>query len=719
MSRQQSVLQNLIIVLQVFLVFFCFADLSGLPSWFLYAGKFHPVVLHLPIALTLLLIPVSFIIKKYPENTELKGYADILIHYNALLATLTAIVGCLLAANGGYEKEALSDHKWFGVAIALISHALIYVNKLNIQFSIWSGMIISTSLITIIGSHFGGALTHGEDFLAFSTEKPNAVIIPSFTENTTIVQGAIQPVINAKCISCHNDQKAKGGLNMKDINNMLKGGKTGALWVAGDPDKSLMIERMLLDLDDKNHMPPKGKAQLSSVEIAIFKEWIKAGASPKVRYHALADQDTLKKLITKLIESLPKAEAIKEYHFEPASGKTIEKLNNPFRHIYAFANNSPALVVEFYLKEKYTPASLKELKEISNQIVQLNMAGMPVEDDAFDIISSFANLEKLNLNATSIKGKGIEKLASCKQLEQVSVANTTLGYDEISSLASIPSIKKLFVWKTGLKPEELEALKNKFKKIQWNTGYVPDKNELLKLTAPIPGDVEKQIFGPDDFITFKHPMPGVQIRYTTDGSNPDSTTSTLYTGPFHPSGLMRVRAIAVAPGWLTSDTTDNSYFQRGIRPDSAHLWHEPDPKYKSQGAFSLIDELKGNPSNLGINWIGIKESSFKSGFYFKEQTSFKEVIISTVEFIDQYVFPPKQIIVRGGDSPKSLSVISTLTPEQPSKNRSRHIIPFHINIDKKKYKYVEIEAIPVGKLPNWHPGRGDKGWVFVDEVFFY
>jgi hypothetical protein len=25
--------------------------------------------------------------------------------------------------------------------------------------------------------------------------------------------------------------------------------------------------------------------------------------------------------------------------------------------------------------------------------------------------------------------------------------------------------------------------------------------------------------------------------------------------------------------------------------------------------------------------------------------------------------------------------------------------------------------VPVSKLPAWHPGKGDKGWVFTDEVF--
>jgi hypothetical protein len=66
-----------------------------------------------------------------------------------------------------------------------------------------------------------------------------------------------------------------------------------------------------------------------------------------------------------------------------------------------------------------------------------------------------------------------------------------------------------------------------------------------------------------------------------------------------------------------------------------------------------------------------------------------------------------------------MKVLGTITPEQPKENRRNRLVPFVVPIEKFKYKYIEIEAIPVGKMPAWHRGKGDKGWVFVDELFFY
>lgn len=45
---------------------------------------------------------------------------------------------------------------------------------------------------------------------------------------------------------------------------------------------ALMSHRMSLPLSDKQHMPPKGKTQLTEKEIVIIEKWLSLGASPKL-----------------------------------------------------------------------------------------------------------------------------------------------------------------------------------------------------------------------------------------------------------------------------------------------------------------------------------------------------------------------------------------------------------------------------------------------------
>lgn len=720
MSRHLFAVSSLLIVLQVFLLLFCFLDLSELPPYVLFAGKFHPVVLHLPITLIMLLVPFSIYLQRRTDNEELSGIFDLVLHYIALVSTLTAIAGFLLAAEGGYNQDALRFHKWLGVSVAFSTHVLVYIKKAFVKNTmVWNTAMLTTLIIMVAGSHYGGNLTHGEGFFTFKQEIKSTKTIAEFTAKTTVFDGAVQPVIAAKCMECHNDQKTKGGLNMKNLASMLKGGKSGSMWVSGDPDKSLMIERMLLDMEDKKHMPPKGKAQLSTAEILLFKEWIKAGANPTKTYHSLEVTDTLKTIIASMINAAPAEKANKTYSFSAASASAIEQLNSPFRRILPLASNSPALSVKFYLKEKYDLNMLKECKSISEQVVEVNLSNMPADDKAIEVLSSFENIERINLNGTAISGKNLGLLKSNKHLEQVSLASTAVGYAMLDALGTIPSLKKVFLWNTSITEPEMASISKKFPKIQWDLGYIPDKNELLKLTPPRLLDADKRIYAPGELIAFKPQMSGVQIRYTTDGSNPDSLTSTLYTKPFPVVGMMKLRAISVSPGWKTSDTSDNTFFLKGFKPDSIRMINEPDKQYKGQGALTLTDLVKGSSGNLNVNWLGYRDNSFKIGAYFSKGEDIQQILLSTVESVEGYVMPAKKIIIKAGDSPTSLKLLKTIVPEQPKEKRRKHLIPFVIPVDKKQYRYIEIEAFPVNVLPKWHPGKGDKGWVFVDEVFFY
>lgn len=87
----------------------------------------------------------------------------------------------------------------------------------------------------------------------------------------------IQPVLETRCLECHNPNKVKGKLLMDTVANMLKGGDTGPGLVAGKPDDSELIKRVILEKGHDDIMPPKGDP-LSAQEIANLKQWIAEGA---------------------------------------------------------------------------------------------------------------------------------------------------------------------------------------------------------------------------------------------------------------------------------------------------------------------------------------------------------------------------------------------------------------------------------------------------------
>ena len=83
----------------------------------------------------------------------------------------------------------------------------------------------------------------------------------------------VEPIFQKNCSGCHG-AAATAGLRVDSYATLMKGGDSGAVIIAGDPDKSLLIEAVRQTGDLK--MPKGGK--LRPEEVATLEAWVKAGA---------------------------------------------------------------------------------------------------------------------------------------------------------------------------------------------------------------------------------------------------------------------------------------------------------------------------------------------------------------------------------------------------------------------------------------------------------
>jgi mono/diheme cytochrome c family protein len=89
----------------------------------------------------------------------------------------------------------------------------------------------------------------------------------------------IKPLLKGRCYACHGALKQEGELRLDTVVAMRKGGESGSAVVAGQPDKSLILERVI-SKDETEAMPPKHEGErLSSDQVASLTEWIREGAN--------------------------------------------------------------------------------------------------------------------------------------------------------------------------------------------------------------------------------------------------------------------------------------------------------------------------------------------------------------------------------------------------------------------------------------------------------
>ena len=714
MQKWKRILFNAGFALNCFLVFLLiFEGKLSVPPLLRSFGRMHPLLLHFPIVLVLLCIGWEFIAGfRKPVSNEEKEVGDWLLLLASFTAVISSLMGLFLSKEEGYTQDILAWHKWGGVFISFLSLAWYSYRNLIRKHKILFATTGSLGLvIVIVTGHLGANITHGENFVLAPITKeattPNVLF-----EDAFVYANMVQPILKAKCLSCHNESKAKGELVMEPMAALLKGGKNGVLWDSTQPDLGLMLNRIHLPLDNKKHMPPSGKSQLTPDEISVLYHWIKSGSSFTSKVAGLPENDTLRVIAASTFNTIE----TDNYAFSPADENKVKRLSNNYRLVVPLAHQSPALRVEFFGATQFKPEQLTELLAIKEQIVSLNLNKMPVTDAALSTIAQFSNLRILNLSFTDVKGNGLSALAPLKELMQLSLSGTGVRVENLKALSSLPKLTKLFIWSTPAQEENLQAIRQQFKKTSFETGFTGD-SIIIKLNPP-QVENENQLIQQDEPLKLKHLVKGVTIRFTADGSDPDSLQSPIYKGDFLINKSMTVKARAYKPNWISSEVSEMTFYKIGYKIDSIRLLRPaPDAPYTTISASILGDEKKGDLKPRSGKWIGFRGIPMQAILYFDTVRSISHIAVSTLVDIGSYIMPPRVIEIWGGNSPNQLRLLDKIFPEQPTKAAPAYIKGYDLKFKPVKVKYMKLVVTPVSPLPSWHPGKGDKGWVFVDEVF--
>jgi len=715
MERLSRVVLNLIFCIQVFLLFLLFAENRiDLPAWLQVAGRMHPLVLHLPIGAIVFLV-VLMLVQKDNDKVVTHHVIHIGLLLTSLSASAAALFGFFLSLQSDYGPEVLARHKISGVLLSFLCYAALLLHNAAKKKSIFFGIGILSCLVLVFTGHTGAVLTHGDNFLLAPISKSKIVLT---ADNASVYKYAVEPILERKCFTCHNESKAKGGLIMTSVDKFKAGGENGKPWVEGDPSASRMIKAFYLPLSEEAHMPPDGKPQLTRIEIAALKAWIKSGADFEKKLSQFDDGDSLKSMVAAIVAAQPPPPVEEQYTFEAASEYVVKNLNTPFRTVLPLYQNSPALQVDFFVRKSFEKKALDELSVIKDQLVVLNLSKMPVEDKDLSTIKLFVNLEYLNLNFSAIKGDGLAELGGLKNLKSIALAGTAIGAGSLGYILSLPNLRDVFVWSTKISDTQLDSLSTLYPKVSIINSQFNDES-ILKLSKPIL-DNEGVVQSNAD-IRLKHPMPGVAIRYTLDGSEPDTLKGLVYDHPLKFSETTVIKARACKESWYCSGVYEVTCFVAGLNPTQVELLTQPDPRYRGQGQASLVDRRKGVPDVLQEpSWLGYRNEPFVAGISFAGQTAtVKQIVLSYGKNIGAFCFPPEEVEVWAGENKNELRLIKRLKPDQPAGNEPQGVRALFIPLEPASYSYYKVVAKPVAKLPAWHNGKGQKGWVFIDEIFVY
>lgn len=698
----------------IFLLFMvAFERFIEVPSWLAVIGRMHPMFLHFPIVLLL----ISFFTVWIPVTKDGENeWLGLLRLVAALSAVIAAIMGMLLSLEDGRAGETLQLHKWGGILTAVFGFLFNACYPWIRRRALLAKSFTVMATIAIIGTgHWGAGLTHGEDFVLAPIRSNEQRLVPP--EEAVIFADVIQPILQRKCVNCHGGSSIKGELLMKDAEGVLTGGKTGPLFIPGQPDASLIIKRIHLPLEDKKRMPPPTKPQLTETEAALLYAWIKAGAVTNEKLFSLPEKDSFRVLATAYLSPADNEAEAPVYAFEAADEEKVASLNNNYRVIVPLGKGSPALSVNFYGRNVYNSKSFEEILPLKKQIVELNLSRLPVKDEDIKVIQQLENLRKLNLNYTDVTAKGAEQLAGLQHLRELTLSGTHITSAAIEKLLSSSSISSLYIWDTKkIDSNQVKSLKEKFTKVYIESGFADNGNEVIALSPPVIA-TPAGVFDNSIQLEMKHPFKGVEIRYTMDGSEPDSLNSPVYTAPVTIDSNITIIARAFKPGWYGSKAVQSSFIQRGVTPDSIILATNADPKYAPVNTSVLLDGQLGDFANYANGeWFGYQKNEAAYYLLFKNPVTVKSVLLSMMQNLGGHIFPPVKIEVWGGMNKDDLKRLGRITRPVPAKSERSRLIQDRVSFTPASVQCIKLVVEPVKSLPAWHDAKGNPGWVFVSEI---
>lgn len=472
----------------------------GAEQWLEFYARLHPVLLHVPIGLTVAAITLELVAAFSPAARGARRWVYGLL---AISAVLAASSGWLLGGGDDDSGELVREHRWFGVGAAALAVVVASLDLFGRSRRAGTARCLLALLCAgVIGTagHHGGMITHGRTFLSaaappwlapYLTEAPSPAVptreVPApsdplpasrsagaeatssaagdiAAEDTvaldtaaattaavdTLIQSAnpdgaghgdlelLVTTFRERCFECHNEDKSKGGMRLDELSGWEDGVDRES------PDDSELLYRVRLPRDDVEAMPPKGKA-LDEAAIKALQRWIDDGA-PTEELEGLLGEAA--EVVEEQAASMDQLRRITGARIEAIAADLLvpadrQRLEVTWRH----ADAPP------------TVAQLQALGPVADRVVDLDLARSDVGDAAVRALPALPGLERLHLEGSAVTDAAAPLIVErAPGLRYLNLHSTGLTGAAAAPLGGLRELRRLVLFGTDVDGAAADAL---------------------------------------------------------------------------------------------------------------------------------------------------------------------------------------------------------------------------------------------------------------------
>jgi uncharacterized membrane protein/mono/diheme cytochrome c family protein len=445
-----------------------------------FIGRFHPLAVHLPIALVLL-VGVLECAGLFRSGKHLQAGAGFVLALAAAGALVAVFLGWMLGRSGGYEGGLVTRHMWGGISLAAVLLLCCAIRG-------WNAKLYGVGLFATVGlmawtSDQGGRLTHGEGFLtehmpgglrsllgvaplvkkrvAANTAVPAtpnlsaANVSAPTAASVAFFASRVAPIFDDKCVQCHGPEKKKGKLRLDTFDYVMHGGKDGVVVKPGDAKNSELYRRITLPRDNKDAMPAEGKPGLTAVEVKVIEFWIASGAAENLaaeKVNAAPPPPPVKLVLPPLAADYrPRSSQIAELETQLGL-RLIPRSQDPRDGLILRTVSAP---------ERCTDTAIAALKPIADLIVDAELARTRVTDEGMKMLGSFVNLRSVDLSHTAVTSHGLVSLVNLSKLESLNLTATDVDDQGVLPFRRKMGLRHLYLFGTRCSEDSADHASSK------------------------------------------------------------------------------------------------------------------------------------------------------------------------------------------------------------------------------------------------------------------
>lgn len=205
------------------------------------------------------------------------------------------------------------------------------------------------------------------------------------------------------------------------------------------------------------------------------------------------------------------------------------------------------------------------------------------------------------------------------------------------------------------------------------------------------------------------------IRYTLDGTEP-TISSAKYTDEMALRESCSVRVAAFRGDEISNAITQHIVFSKCTATD-IRVNSEIDAQYRFAGGRTLVDGLTGETTNFQTGrWIAFREQDLDCTIDFGQPETFSSVGIGTLVDTGNWIFDLRSLSVEASDDGINFEPIASESYPAMTCHQPGYIESHELHFAPHKARFLRLKGETEHAMPQWHDGRGQKAYLFVDEI---